>query len=186
MRNERCALFWSVLMAGWTPWVFAGAGLGLSTDLSNGLKTVPTYYANSPAGIRPDLAGGPDVDTGPALRKFVDSLPGVGPLNANNLGQYIPVAVPDTVSYPGTDYYEIGIVEYAEQMHSDLVEVDGITPHKTRLRGYVQIETPVLAGLVDAQGNPVSQHVPLTYPDGTSIKDVSGNPVYGVDAFSRP
>ncbi len=44
----------------------------------------------------------------PGLKKFVDTLPGLGPTAANNLGQYIPVAVPDTTTYPGTDYYEIG------------------------------------------------------------------------------
>lgn len=30
------------------------------------------------------------------LRKFMDSLPGLGPAAANNLGQYIPIAVPKT------------------------------------------------------------------------------------------
>ena len=29
----------------------------------------------------------------------------------NELGQYIPVAVPDTTTYPGSDYYEISIHE---------------------------------------------------------------------------
>ncbi len=40
--------------------------------------------------------------------------------NANNLGQYIPVAVPDTTTYPGSDYYEIEIGQVREQVHSDL------------------------------------------------------------------
>ena len=84
-----------------------------------------TYYANSPSGGL----------SGPALRKFVDSLPGVGPTNANNLGQYIPVATP-VIGKPGVpndgDYYEIGVVETAEKMHSDL-------PKKTRLRTYVDL-----------------------------------------------
>lgn len=78
-----------------------------------------TYFANSPAG---------DV-TGTALRKFVDKLPGLGAANANNLGQYIPIAVPDTTTYPGSDYYKIGIVEFSKKMHSDL-------PKATKLRGY--------------------------------------------------
>ncbi len=39
---------------------------------------------------------------------------------ANDLGQYIPVAVPDTTTYPGTDYYEIAVVQYREKFHSDL------------------------------------------------------------------
>ena len=43
----------------------------------------------------------------PGIRKFVDTLPGLDARCANNLGQYIPVAVPDTTTYPGSDYYEI-------------------------------------------------------------------------------
>ncbi len=61
----------------------------------------------------------------------------VGGLNTgggpNNLGQYIPVATPDTFRYPGSDYYEIEVGEYYEQMHSDLP--------KTKLRGYRQTNT---------------------------------------------
>ncbi|MCG3209860.1 MAG: hypothetical protein FOGNACKC_03487 [Anaerolineae bacterium] len=64
------------------------------------------------------------------IRKFVDGLAGLGAGAANNLGQYIPVAVPDTTKYPGSDYYVIELVEYTEQMHSDLPP--------TRLRGYRQ------------------------------------------------
>jgi len=79
----------------------------------------------------------PNYANSPNLRKFVDSLPGLainpppGDPSVNQLGQYIPVAVPDTTSYPGSDYYEIGLVEYFEQMHSDLPP--------TKLRGYVQL-----------------------------------------------
>ena len=54
------------------------------------------------------------------MRKFVDTLPGLNAAGANNLGQYIPVGVPDTTTYPGSDYYEIAVVQYEEQMHSDL------------------------------------------------------------------
>ncbi len=64
------------------------------------------------------------------IKKFVDGLAGLGEGNANNLGQYIPVAVPDTTTYPGTDYYEIDLVEYTEKMHTDLPP--------TKLRGYRQ------------------------------------------------
>ena len=66
----------------------------------------------------------------PGIRKFVDTLPGLTTTGINNLGQYIPVAVPDTTTYPGSDYYEIELVEYTEKMHSDLPA--------TRLRGYRQ------------------------------------------------
>ncbi|MBI5624056.1 MAG: fibronectin type III domain-containing protein [Elusimicrobia bacterium] len=79
-------------------------------------------FANSPL---PEVVGG--VVTG-GMRKFVDTLPGVGPQNANNLGQYIPIATADQAAYPGSDYYQIGLVDYTQQMHSD------IPP--TRLRGY--------------------------------------------------
>lgn len=38
------------------------------------------------------------------LRKFVIWLPGLGPASANEIGQYLPVASPDTSTYPGTDH----------------------------------------------------------------------------------
>src|SRR5262245_11901779 len=92
-----------------------------------------TYFANTPAGGA----------SGKALRKFVDSLPGIGAANANNLGQYIPVATKMTdPSGNGDDYYEIGVVEYSEKMHSDL-------PKKTRLRGYVDLN-PALGTVATA------------------------------------
>ena len=50
----------------------------------------------------PDYCGAPgNWANSPLLRKFVDALPGVGAAAANDLGQYIPVAVPDTTTYPG-------------------------------------------------------------------------------------
>ncbi|PWB54837.1 MAG: hypothetical protein C3F06_03435 [Candidatus Methanoperedenaceae archaeon] len=67
------------------------------------------------------------------MRKFVDSLPGLNIAGANNIGQYLPVAVPDITTYPDTDYYEIELGEYTEQMHSDLAP--------TKLRGYRQTNT---------------------------------------------
>jgi hypothetical protein len=54
----------------------------------------------------------PNFSYSPNVRKFVDSLPGLGAANANNLGQYIPVGVPDTTTYPGSDYYDLGISQY--------------------------------------------------------------------------
>ncbi|MBI4935733.1 MAG: Ig-like domain repeat protein [Actinobacteria bacterium] len=112
----------------------------------------------------------------PGLKKFVDTLPGLGAGNANNLGQYIPVGVPDTTTYPGTDYYEIGIVQYTMKFHRDLPP--------TSLRGYVQLSTSVIPGL----------HVPLVNENvkrsdglGGPVVEVdeavtlNGNQVYGVD-----
>jgi FtsP/CotA-like multicopper oxidase with cupredoxin domain len=76
-----------------------------------------------------DLSGQNTVTVG-GIKKFVDGLPGLGPDAANNLGQYIPVAVPDTTTYPGSDYYVIELGEYTEQLHSNLP--------LTTLRGYRQ------------------------------------------------
>jgi FtsP/CotA-like multicopper oxidase with cupredoxin domain len=94
------------------PW---GANLAYGNTGPAGMN----FYANSPQGGA----------SGTALRKFVDSLPGVGAANANNLGQYIPLATPDTTTYPGSDYYQLGIVQYTEKVHTDL-------PKATKFRGY--------------------------------------------------
>ncbi len=109
------------------------------------------------------ISGGAGYNTVPGIRKFVDALPGLGAGSANVLGQYIPVAVPDTTTYPGSDYYEIAVVQYKEQLHSDLPA--------TTLRGYVQISTAVVPG----------SHIQLFYPNGNPILDNQGNPVYAVD-----
>lgn len=96
---------------------------------------IPDYYqtpnyANSPL---PEFDANGNIISGTGIRKFVDTLPGLGADHANDLGQYIPIAVPDTTTYPGTDYYEISLVEYKEQMHKDLPA--------TTLRGYEQTNT---------------------------------------------
>jgi FtsP/CotA-like multicopper oxidase with cupredoxin domain len=115
-----------------------------------------------------------NVTPGTGIRKFVDTLPGLGAANANNLGQYLTVAVPDTISYPqngatpAADYYEIATVEWAEKVHSD------IPP--TTIRGYVQLETPIMNV---ANG---SKHIPLTYLDGTPIlSNITGLQVFGYE-----
>jgi FtsP/CotA-like multicopper oxidase with cupredoxin domain len=127
-------------------------GAGYPILISKGL----TFSFSASVGL-------PSVVPGTGLRKFVDSLPGLGAANANLLGQYIPVAAPDTATFADADYYEIAVVDYLERMHSDL--------GMTRLRGYVQLETPVITG----------RHVALTYPDGTAITDAGGNQIYAVD-----
>jgi hypothetical protein len=71
-------------------------------------STYPNY-ANSPL---PDPAGNG------GLRKFGDTLPLPGV--ANDLGQMLTVAVPDTQTFPGSDYYEIAVQQYQEKMHADL------------------------------------------------------------------
>ena len=121
--------------------------------------TTPNY-ANSPLPTL-DVNGVPLAGTG--IRKFMDTLPGLGPTGINDLGQYIPVAQADTTSYPGSDYYEIALVQFTEQLHLDLPP--------TTIRGYVQISTTVVPG----------NQIPLLYPDGTPILDNKGLPVSAVD-----
>ncbi|HSV85822.1 MAG TPA: fibronectin type III domain-containing protein [Levilinea sp.] len=111
--------------------------------ISGDLGVTPTSEATAEAALDENggvasvsvLDGGSGYVT-PGLRKFVDTLPLLN--QPNNLGQYIPVAVADTTTYPGSDYFEIAVVEYEEQMHSDLPP--------TKLRGYVQLETSVVKG----------------------------------------
>jgi FtsP/CotA-like multicopper oxidase with cupredoxin domain len=64
---------------------------------------------------------------GTGIRKFVptDLLPAL-PIAGMSTG--IPA---DTTTFPNSDYYEIALVEYTQQMHADLPP--------TKLRGYVQV-----------------------------------------------
>lgn len=151
------------------PWFIgpANAGPGFGVDANGGTHN-PTYYANSPAGTWTDWKGVAHA-SGTALRKFHDCLPMPGSTPANPctnawgdtpLNGYIPVATKDTSSYTGSDYYEIGIVEYTQKMHSDL-------PKATRLRGYVQIDRQRTNGGGNSTG---SKGIALTYPDGTTIQ----------------
>ena len=57
----------------------------------------------------PDYFNTPNWANSPPLRKFVDRLPQFGAAKQNNLVQYIPVAIPDMTTYPGSDYYEIEV-----------------------------------------------------------------------------
>ncbi|GFO59679.1 hypothetical protein GMST_20040 [Geomonas silvestris] len=100
----------------------------------------------------------PNFAYSPPLRKFIDSLPGLGAaartagtaLGPNTLGQYIPIATPGTLpGFPGDDYYEIALVEYREQLHRDLPPVVGTWPNQTggtKLRGYIQEVNGVAVG----------------------------------------
>jgi FtsP/CotA-like multicopper oxidase with cupredoxin domain len=179
----------------------ANGAFGTNTDITGTVINVPTYYANSPQGIQPafdPVTHAPSainpltktpfltVDTGKPIRKFVDSLGGVynGLENLpgmTDLQSGIPVAITEKWTNPLTgaktndDYYEIAIVEYTERLHTDLA-------NPTRLRGYVQIETPaiVAGGLKDITGLIGSEHIAATYPDGMAITDANGNQVFFV------
>jgi FtsP/CotA-like multicopper oxidase with cupredoxin domain len=94
--------------------------------------------AQIPTGPGDAYNGTPDYYTtanwanSPPLAKFVNSVAPLGCTTPNDIGQCIPVAVPDTTTFPGSDYYIIKLEEYSEQMHSDL--------NPTKLRGYVQVD----------------------------------------------
>ncbi|MFZ2919857.1 MAG: multicopper oxidase domain-containing protein [Desulfosalsimonadaceae bacterium] len=143
-----------------------GIGQQLVTD------AMVNYFAPAP-----DLSA--HVMTSGGIRKFVDTLPGLGAANPNNLGQYIPVAVPDKTTYPGSDYYEIAVVQYSEKMHSDLPP--------TLLRGYVQLSTGVVPGqnaplantLLDGTADPIIGHTGVTPPHylGPTIVATKDRPV---------
>ncbi|WP_435549707.1 multicopper oxidase domain-containing protein [Desulfobacterium sp. N47] len=128
--------------------------LAVTAVLFGGVNQGWTAPTTSP-GMQPDYYETPNWAYSPALRKFVDGLPklyATGSVLAdadNNLGQYLPVADPDITSYPGSDYYEIELVQYREQMHSDLPplvlangsKMDPGTTGGTLMRGYRQTNT---------------------------------------------
>jgi FtsP/CotA-like multicopper oxidase with cupredoxin domain len=137
----------------------AQAGPGTRAPEAATTPSEGTFYANSPLGTwqycnAVGTCTGPS-DSGTPLRKFVDKLPGVGPANANLLGQYIPIATKATNPDPDdplnpADYYEMEILAYTEQMHSDL-------PKATKLRGYRDLNSGApahyLGPLIVAQRN---------------------------------
>ena len=78
--------------------------------------------------------------TSGGIKKFQDGLPMLcnplrGLASDNNLGQYMPLAVPDTTTFAAADYYVIALVQHREQMNSSLPATG------TLLREYVQLET---------------------------------------------
>jgi FtsP/CotA-like multicopper oxidase with cupredoxin domain len=119
-------------------------------------------WANSPL---PQLDSAGAVIPGTGMRKFVDGLPGLCGVSApNDLGQCIPLASADSTTFLNADYYEIGLVEYREQLHADLPATG------TKLRGYVQLVPSSFPGAVA-----------LTVANGLTmdIKDALGNQLYG-------
>jgi len=138
-----------------------------------GYPLLPTPYRyNLPLGFATGTTPAPPTIVG-GIRKFVDGLPGLGLAGANNLGQYIPVAVPDKATYPGSDYYEIAVVQYREKMHSDLPG--------TLLRGYVQLggEVPLFNDLLDGTTAPIIGYTGVTPPHylGPTIVATKDRPV---------
>jgi FtsP/CotA-like multicopper oxidase with cupredoxin domain len=103
-----------------------------------------------------------------AIRKFVTTLPGLGPSGANNIGQYIPLATKTTSTFAGlsTDVYNLGVKQFGEKMHPDL-------PKATHFGGYYDLATgdqKYLAGVVVAKrGTPVLFNVTNQLPNKALI-----------------
>jgi FtsP/CotA-like multicopper oxidase with cupredoxin domain len=103
------------------------------------------------------------------IQKFVDPLPGLYDPSSGVPAppKCIPLAVPDIVTYPGSDYYEISLQEYSEKMHRDLPA--------TQQRGYVQINKGT-GNLYNAQTNPTGCVAPgQTVPTGARTCTAADN-----------
>ena len=133
-------------------------GLGKSTGLAD-MKTasaapVPAAadvdyfgvanFANSPL---PQIDANGVIIPGTGLRKFQDALPDLKTL----------IAVPDTTTFPGADYYEISLIDFRYQMHADLPAAG------TRLRIYQQTNhgTDAVTGLNSVAPPPPSYLGPV-------------------------
>jgi FtsP/CotA-like multicopper oxidase with cupredoxin domain len=106
--------------------------------------------------------------SGTGLKKFVDPLPGLWdprtatPSNPSPPAKAIPLGVPDVVTYPGSDYYEIALREYSESFHSALPP--------TKLRGYVQVNNGTdTTHLYDAATNPTGCVLVPPVPTGARL-----------------
>ncbi len=155
-------------------------------NVGNGTGAAATAFTDSGAitAITITAPGSGYVTTG-GIKKFQDGLPKlcIPTANfaecadvANNLGQYLPIALADTDTFSigsgfdlDADYYVIALVQHREQMHSDLPP--------TLLREYVQLETPANTSW--------SKHIALTTDllDGTSVPTLmpDGTQAYAVD-----
>ena len=130
--------------------VFAGLNASTLTmsPLASGLSTLATMaapnstpdyfgianFANSPL---PTIGAGGVITGG--MHKFVNTLPGFcglspwGAQGVNELNQCLPIAAPDSSTFPGSDFYRIGVRDFYTQMHSDLPAAG------TKIRGYVEL-----------------------------------------------
>jgi FtsP/CotA-like multicopper oxidase with cupredoxin domain len=111
-----------------TATVVGGVIMGFTGGTGGAGYTAPVITITDPTGsgamataiIGPPYTGG--------VRKFMNALP------------TLPFAVPDTKTFPGSDFYVIELTQYTQQMHNDLPA--------TTLRGYHQLNNGT-----DASGN---------------------------------
>ncbi len=97
------------------------------------------------------------------IRKFVTHLPGVTPLGANEIGQYITLLKGAKKQFAGlqTDVYNVVASKFYQKMHPDL-------PGKTTFYGYCDLstrDTKYLGGAIVAKrGTPVLLNVTNVLP----------------------
>ncbi len=97
--------------------------------------TAPVVYvsnATAPQGANAQIEATIGGTLTGGIRKFMSALPSIS------------VAVPDKTTYPGSDYYEIELRQYTEQMNPDLPP--------TTLRGYVQVRNGVAVSPISYLG----------------------------------
>jgi spore coat protein A len=129
--------------------VIAGAGVALNATL--GARRA-WAFAQSPTNIR----------------KFVTTLPGLGPSGVNNFGQYLPLATKTISTFAGksTDVYNLGVKQFGEKMHPDL-------PGTTHFWGYYDLATgdqKYLGGVIVAKrGAPVLLNLTNQLPNKALI-----------------
>ena len=128
----------------WSSMALAALALVIVCGPSSSLAAPPF---TAPGSI-PDFFETPNWANSPPLRKFVDTLAPLGCTATNTVGQCLPIAAADQATYPGSDYYEIELVEYRERMHTDFDPVVLNAGSKinaasggTKLRGYRQVNT---------------------------------------------
>lgn len=122
----------------------ASAPPSRGTTITLGADPYPIYSQDRTYSFAASVNVGGATEVSGGIRKFVDALP------------LLPVAVPDTITHPGSDYYEIALREYDQQMHSDLPP--------TRLRGYVQTNSGT-----DGEGHNTIAPAPIQYMGPTVI-----------------
>ena len=109
-----------------------------ATGTGTGALVTGLVSSGGVTSITVDQAGSGYITAG-GIMKFQDGLPmlcdpSLG-CTDNNLGQHIPLAVPDTTTFPGTDYYVIALVQHREQMSSSLPSTGTLN------REYAQLQT---------------------------------------------
>ena len=149
-----------------------GAGAAFGSSMALG---VPRAYAFA--------------QSDPAIRKFVNKLPGLGPTGANEIGQYLPMATKTSRVYAGqmTDFYNIHVSKFSEQMHQDLAGpthflgyADDATQDHKYLGGVIVAKrgTPVLLTVANKLANeaiiPTDPTV-MAGPYGLTVGDLPYN-----------